>query len=116
MNTAIHPTWYPEAKVTCACGNTFVMGSTKATYETEVCASCHPFFTGQLKFLDTKGRVDAFLSKQKNAKGQTMSKTERRKLKREQQLNEEMSLPDTFAEFKKTIKTEGKKKKAKASN
>jgi len=113
MNTAIHPEWHSEAKVSCACGNTFTLGSTKSEYRTDVCSQCHPFFTGQIKFLDAAGRVDAFREKQKNASKKLLSKTERRKLKREQKLNEEMSLPETLAEFKKTIKTDGKKKKAK---
>lgn len=115
MNTAIQPTWYKEAKVTCACGNTFTIGAAKESYEVEVCAACHPYFTGQMKFLDQAGRVDAFRAKQKNAQEKTLSKAERRQMKREQRLQEEMSLPDTFAEFKKSMKKSGKKKAKKAT-
>ncbi len=56
----IHPTWHPEARVHCACGNVFTTGSTLAAINVEVCSACHPLFTGQQKFLDTAGRVDKF--------------------------------------------------------
>ena len=60
MKAEIHPTYYPKAKVTCACGNTFTLGSTKEKIEIEVCANCHPFFTGKDKVLDAAGRVEKF--------------------------------------------------------
>ena len=60
MKKDIHPTYYPEAKVTCACGNTFQVGSTKPTLEIEVCSNCHPFYTGQDKLMDKVGRVQKF--------------------------------------------------------
>jgi len=56
----IHPKWYPEAKVSCACGSTFVTGSTLPTISVEICSACHPLFTGRQKFIDTAGRVDKF--------------------------------------------------------
>lgn len=52
--------YHENAKVTCSCGNSFVVGSTKAEIHVEVCSNCHPFFTGQAKFVDTEGRVEAF--------------------------------------------------------
>lgn len=64
MKQDIHPKWYPEAKVVCACGNTFTTGSTKEEIRVEVCSACHPFFTGQQKFVDTLGRVEKFQKKQ----------------------------------------------------
>lgn len=115
MNTKIHPTWYPEASVTCACGNTFTLGSAKPSYEVEVCSACHPFYTGQMKFLDTAGRVDAFRAKQQKVAANIMSKAERRQMKRDQRINEEISLPDTLTEFKKTLK-KGKKAKKSSEN
>ncbi len=60
MKEKIHPTWHPQAKVHCACGNTFVTGSTLAEISVEICAACHPLFTGQQKLVDTAGRVDKF--------------------------------------------------------
>lgn len=60
MKEKIHPTWYPEARVHCACGNTFTTGSTKPEIAVEICSACHPLFTGQQKLVDTAGRVDKF--------------------------------------------------------
>jgi large subunit ribosomal protein L31 len=56
----IHPTWYPEARVHCACGSTFTTGSTRKEIAVEICSACHPLFTGQQKLIDTAGRVDKF--------------------------------------------------------
>ena len=60
MKEKIHPTWFPEAHVHCACGHTFTTGSTIKDISIEVCSACHPLFTGQQKFLDTAGRVEKF--------------------------------------------------------
>ena len=68
MKADIHPKFYPKAKVSCACGNSFTVGSTKESIEIEVCSSCHPFFTGQEKVMDTAGRVDKFKKRQAAAK------------------------------------------------
>jgi large subunit ribosomal protein L31 len=59
MKTNIHPD-YVEATITCACGNTFKVGSTKSQLKVDVCSKCHPFFTGQQRLLDTAGRVERF--------------------------------------------------------
>ena len=67
MKQAIHPKYYEDCKVTCACGNKFTTGSTVEKIDVEVCSKCHPFFTGQHKFVDIKGRIDKF--KEKQAKG-----------------------------------------------
>ena len=64
----IHPKWYPEAKVHCACGNTFTTGSTIPEIAVEICSACHPLFTGQQKFVDTAGRVDKFRQREEIAK------------------------------------------------
>ncbi len=61
MKKGIHPNYYPDAKVTCACGNTWTTGSTKKEIYTEVCFKCHPFFTGQQqRIIDIEGQVDRF--------------------------------------------------------
>jgi large subunit ribosomal protein L31 len=60
VKTQGHPKWYPDAKVTCACGASFTTGSTVPTIAVEVCSQCHPLYTGQQKFLDTAGRVEKF--------------------------------------------------------
>jgi len=64
MKEGIHPTYYPDAKVTCACGNTWTTGSTRKEIRTEVCSKCHPFFTGQQqRLIDIEGQVDRFYKK-----------------------------------------------------
>ena len=60
MKTDIHPKYFPEAKVTCACGNKFTLGSTKEKIDVEICSACHPFYTGNDKVIDTAGRVERF--------------------------------------------------------
>lgn len=60
MKQNIHPTYYPAAKVSCSCGNSFVVGSTKERLEVEICSQCHPFYTGGSKIVDSAGRVEKF--------------------------------------------------------
>lgn len=63
MKQGIHPTYYPDAQVTCSCGNTWTTGSTKKVIRTDVCSKCHPFFTGEQRIVDTEGQVDRFYKK-----------------------------------------------------
>lgn len=60
MKKDIHPKYNNNSKVTCACGNTFTVGSTLDEIEVEICSQCHPFYSGNEKVLDTAGRVDRF--------------------------------------------------------
>ena len=60
MKQETHPTYYPQAKVKCACGNTFAIGSTQEKIETEICSQCHPFYTGKDNLVDTTGRIEKF--------------------------------------------------------
>ena len=62
MKKGIHPE-YVDCTVTCGCGHTFKTRSTRPELRIEICSSCHPFFTGQQKFLDTAGRVERFTKK-----------------------------------------------------
>lgn len=68
MKSGIHPTYYQDAKVTCACGNSFTTGSTLLEINVELCSNCHPFFTGEMKLIDTQGRIERFKAKQAAAK------------------------------------------------
>lgn len=104
MKATIHPKWFGKAKVTCACGNTFTVGATMPEIQIEVCSNCHPFYTGQMKFVDTAGRVDAFRTRQKKAKTRVLSKTEKRRIKKEKRIREELSKPETLAEIRKVTK------------
>ncbi len=63
MKEAIHPKYYPNATVVCACGNTWTTGSTVETIRTDICSQCHPFFTGEQRIVDTEGQVDRFYKK-----------------------------------------------------
>jgi len=65
MKDKIHPKYYPDAKVTCSCGNTFTVGSTRKTLKVELCSQCHPFFTGERRMIDTAGRVERFKQRYK---------------------------------------------------
>jgi len=62
MKANIHPK-YGEVKVTCGCGNAFTTGSTKGQLKVDICAKCHPFYTGQQRLIDTGGRIDKFNKK-----------------------------------------------------
>ncbi len=63
MKKDLHPTWYPEAVVTCACGNTWVTGATVPSIRTDICSNCHPFYTGEQRIVDTEGQVDRFIKR-----------------------------------------------------
>jgi len=67
LKEGIHPK-YVEAKVTCACGNSFVTRSTKPDIRVQICSQCHPFFTGRQKIVDSEGRVDRFRRRAAKAK------------------------------------------------
>ncbi len=103
MKANIHPTWYDKCEVTCACGNSFVIGATVPKIQVEICSKCHPFYTGQMKYVDTAGRVDAFLSKKAKAQTQRVSKSEKRKIKKQKQLERELERPDTLEELRKKV-------------
>lgn len=78
MKPSIHPTYHQDCQVSCACGNKFTTGSTVDKIEVDVCSKCHPFFTGQQKFVDIKGRIDKF--REKMAKGVTYKATKAQKV------------------------------------
>lgn len=60
MKQGIHPKYYPNATVVCACGNTWQTGSTSEFIQTDVCSKCHPFYTGEQRIVDAEGQVDRF--------------------------------------------------------
>ena len=83
MKKAIHPKYYDDCQVTCTCGNSFVTGSTLPQIKVEICSACHPFFTGEMKFVDTKGRIEKFREKQEKGKAWT-KKTQGKRVKKVQ--------------------------------
>lgn len=84
MKQNIHPKFYPQAQVTCACGNTFTTGSTLPEIKVDICSQCHPFFTGKMKFIDTMGRVEKFEKQFKAAQAKKFIKKADRKKKKTQ--------------------------------
>lgn len=97
MKASIHPQYYPEAQVVCACGNTFTVGSTKQSIHTEICFKCHPFFTGEMKYVDTLGRVEKFQQKQKKAVESESVLAAKKQKKEEKQ--EQIRKPKTLREM-----------------
>jgi large subunit ribosomal protein L31 len=59
----IHPQWYPDATVVCACGATWTTGATVPEIRTDICSTCHPFYTGEMRIVDTEGQVDRFMKR-----------------------------------------------------
>ena len=102
MKASVHPQWYVDAVVSCACGNKFTVGATKPEIKVEICANCHPFFTGQMMYVDTLGRVERFQQKQKASVATSVILAEKKKKKaeREQQLRTPKSLKDMLMGLK----------------
>ena len=96
MKPEIHPTYYKEAKVVCACGNTFTTGSTKPEIRVEICSNCHPFYTGAAKFVDTEGRVERFQRQEKEAVSTKETLMQRKEAKAPKKVEER---PQTLKEM-----------------
>ena len=79
MKKDIHPKYHNDSKATCICGNTFTTGSTLQEIPVDICAACHPFFTGEAKFIDIQGRVEKFKNKQKHADAVKKTKKDKKK-------------------------------------
>lgn len=100
MKANTHPNWHPQAKVSCSCGNTFTTGSTVSEIKVDICSACHPFFTGQMKYVDTAGRVEKFQAKQTAAATKTVIKKKDKKLlKRLAEEREALSRPKSLQEM-----------------
>lgn len=97
MKANIHPQWHEESLVTCACGNTFKIGSTKPELRVEICSRCHPFFTGEIRFVDAKGKLERFADKIK--KGETMAPVLAKKKAKKSGLTQEDSGPKSLKEM-----------------
>lgn len=84
MKSQIHPKFYEQAQVICACGNTFTTGSTIETIRIELCNKCHPFYTGEQRFVDTGSVIQRFQEKMEKAKEHKAKKAEKIENKRQQ--------------------------------
>lgn len=104
MKKDIHPKYYPEAKIICACGNTITTGSTRPEMKVEVCSACHPFYTGKKRLVDTTGQVDRFKKR--------FEKTEKIKAEKKKKPKKKLRAPKVSAEKPvKKPKPAAKKKK-----
>ena len=99
MKANIHPTYFPEAQVICACGNKFTVGSTVEFIRVELCNKCHPFYTGEQKFVDSASRIQKFQNKQNIAK-QYLTK----KVKKMDEQKAKDTAPKTLREMLMAIK------------
>ena len=103
MKTAIHPKWNNNCTVTCSCGNTFSTGSTEETLKVDICSKCHPFFTGEMRFVDEQGRVEKF--QQKMALAAKLQAKQKAKAKdKATKAQAPKSLKEMIDEVKKTAK------------
>lgn len=85
MKANIHPKYYEKAQVFCLCGNKFTVGSTQESIHVELCSKCHPFYTGEQKFVDTSNRIQRFQNKQQIAAQLQASKKKKVEEKKKQQ-------------------------------
>ena len=87
--------------MTCSCGNSFVVGSTKPKIDVEICAKCHPFFTGEMRFVDTMGRVERFQQKMATPTDgfSSMSKKARKAQKKKEEEQIEAAKPKNLKEM-----------------
>lgn len=100
MKTDIHPKFYTDTVVTCACGNTFTTGSAQQKISVDICSKCHPFFTGTQKLIDTEGRVEKFAKRQAAAAKTLQVK----KAKDEEKKKKEYESPKSLKEMLKVAK------------
>lgn len=94
MKQGIHPQYFEDTKVTCVCGNTFTTGSTMPEIRVEVCSNCHPFYTGEMKFVDTLGRVEKFQKKQQKAE-----KIKKQQVEKKVELSKKAARPESLKEM-----------------
>lgn len=109
MKNEIHPQYYPEAKVTCACGAEFTVGSTLPEIQVGICSNCHPFYTGQEKLVDTEGRVERFVRQRGEAEQKTeiaSKRTQKRLKEQAQKERETQDRPKTLREMVERVKKE----------
>lgn len=108
MKADIHPKYYTGAEVSCACGNTFTTGSTKPQIHVDICAACHPFFTGEMRLVDTQGRIERFQAKQKRAA--VISQRRKKKAKSRRRQERPSSLKEMLKKETKLAKKSSPKK------
>jgi len=109
MKKDIHPKLNKECVVTCACGNTFTTISTLPSITVEICSACHPFYTGQSKFVDTEGRIDKFSRRLKIAEEKKKVADEMKSVKKSKNRGPEEYREVSLKEMLKKAKAEEEK-------
>ncbi|HUD44805.1 MAG TPA: 50S ribosomal protein L31 [Patescibacteria group bacterium] len=99
MKATIHPHYTDQAQVICVCGNRFTVGSTKDTLHVELCYKCHPFYTGEQRFLDSKSAIKRFEDKRSAAQTYKATVTKKKEDKRKAQEG-----PQTLREMLQSLK------------
>ncbi|MBD3250275.1 MAG: 50S ribosomal protein L31 [Candidatus Pacebacteria bacterium] len=89
MKKNLHPDWHDNAAVTCSCGNSFEAGSTQTEITIDICNKCHPFFTGEMKFVDRQGRVDKFNKMRQAAQAKQKAAADKAQAQEQQEKPEE---------------------------
>ncbi len=117
MKQGIHPVWY-NCAVTCSCGNEFVIGSVNESLHVDICNKCHPFFTGEMRFVDRQGRVDRFMKKMQAAQTVAQTKQQARQAKNQAKTSQSgvdsQSYKDILRDQQSTLRKEAKAAKATA--
>lgn len=99
MKQAIHPQYFENAQVVCVCGNKFTTGSTRELIHVELCSSCHPFYTGEQRFVDSASRIQKFQQRSDTAKKYQVVSKEKKEQERKRQ-----EAPKTLREMLSSIK------------
>ena len=108
MKKDIHPKYFSEAKIICACGNVIATGSVKEDMKVEVCSACHPFYTGKKRLVDSTGRVDRFKKRMEKSEQLLADKIERVEAKKKPAIKTEKA---TIKPAKAVVKEKVVKKK-----
>jgi large subunit ribosomal protein L31 len=115
MKQNLHPQWNHAAKITCACGNVFTTGSQQDEITVDICSACHPFFTGEMKFVDRQGRVDRFMQKMNVAQQKQAEKAAKKPKTAAAEVIEEVDAGDAPS-YKQVLQNEQNKLKNVAKN
>lgn len=99
MKQNIHPQIFEDSQVVCSCGKSFITRSTKKSINVEVCSSCHPYFTGEHRFIDIKGRVEEFQKKQEIARQMKSTSSSKKKRARDDDENRPKTLKELLNEI-----------------
>ncbi len=117
MRSNIHPQVYTDAKVTCVCGANFATTSTKQNITVEICSNCHPFYTGQQKFVDTEGRIDKFAKKLKLSEAKAKAVADIKSTKKDKKTGSKQSASKvTLKEILESSKDEATETKSEAES